>query len=247
MLKILSGITEDRLNYFYKRIIEISKLGEEAGLIETDKFIWEIENELNVESTDDEEGENKGVDYVDGTGVWSLAEVEETINEFSDIMKRNKPIDIWLAEELLQRIETLEEISKRKGPKEENVDTIIALVNKGKEVGEKVLDYAYEKKVEECNKKTLFNITSIQGVIEQLDTAYDYFERKGKLTQERSSKIRKAKERAAWFRAKKKLEEAKVAEAGGRNVRASNLRGEATAILEQDWYLALPNEDAPKI
>jgi hypothetical protein len=60
-----------------------------------------------------------------------------------------------------------------------------------------------------------------------------------------TGKIREAKERVAWYRAKKKLSEYAVAEAGGSSKKAGKLAAEATEILKQDWSLVFPGESPP--
>jgi hypothetical protein len=67
------------------------------------------------------------------------------------------------------------------------------------------------------------------------------------LTPEPTQKIREGKERAAWFRARKKLDDADIAEAADKKTKASRMRNEAQAMLKQDWKHAFKNEPVPVI
>lgn len=56
----------------------------------------------------------------------------------------------------------------------------------------------------------------------------------------------RGKERAARYRAQRKLEEAAVKHAGGERWRATRLKQEAAELLAQDWAQAFPGETPPK-
>lgn len=58
---------------------------------------------------------------------------------------------------------------------------------------------------------------------------------------------RSAQERPAWHRAKKKLDESRVVEAGGSHIKGEKYKREAEIILKQDWTLIFPDEQPPQL
>jgi hypothetical protein len=88
---------------------------------------------------------------------------------------------------------------------------------------------------------------SAYDLMDELDRLSKELKQLEALTPEVAQKIRDGKERAAWFRARKKLDDAGVAEAAGKTAKASSLRGEAQALVKLDWKRAFKNETAPTI
>jgi hypothetical protein len=84
-------------------------------------------------------------------------------------------------------------------------------------------------------------------LMERLDHISKKFKLAEILAPEVVQKIRHGKERAAWFRARRKLDDADIAEAADKKAKASNMRNEARAMLKQDWKHAFKDEPAPAI
>ena len=80
---------------------------------------------------------------------------------------------------------------------------------------------------------------------EEMIEATEFLAQKGKLTPELQQRIQQGRERAARFRAEKKLADARVAEAAGRSQTSVRLKKEATALLAQDWEAFFPGETPP--
>lgn len=93
---------------------------------------------------------------------------------------------------------------------------------------------AHLNNIETALHKRISNIMSVQRVREELSEATEFLGQKGSLTPELQQRIRQGQERAARFRAGKKLSDARVAEAAGRNRPAERLKKEASALLAQD-------------
>ena len=84
-------------------------------------------------------------------------------------------------------------------------------------------------------------------LMNQLDAWSKKLKQAGILTPDAIQKIRAGKERAAWFRAKKKIDDADIAEAAGKRIRGPKMRDEARAMLKQDWKRAFKTEPVPTI
>ena len=59
--------------------------------------------------------------------------------------------------------------------------------------------------------------------------------------------LRQTKERLAWYRAKKKIDEAAVLEAADRTIKSASCRKEAQVLLQQDWQWVFINEQCPTL
>ena len=59
------------------------------------------------------------------------------------------------------------------------------------------------------------------------------------------ARLRAALENLAWHRARKMLDDAEVAEAGGSFKKGLKLRAQAKAVLKQDWARVLAHEPRP--
>jgi len=93
----------------------------------------------------------------------------------------------------------------------------------------------------------IFSINSVRGIIETLSWAEAELQKRVALNDNLREEIRREKERCAWFRAKKKLSEMKVAEKSGSRVKAARLKREAQAVLEQDWLEIFRDEKCPAL
>jgi hypothetical protein len=101
--------------------------------------------------------------------------------------------------------------------------------------------------IDECETAPVITSLSTKSIIRRLDDAANVLRDKHRFTPEVQQKVRAIKERIARERAKKKLADAGVAEAGGSTVKAGKLRKEAAAVLKQDWASIFPNESTPDI
>ena len=81
-----------------------------------------------------------------------------------------------------------------------------------------------------------------------LDAAVAGLKQLGVLSPTLTAMAREAKEQAAWFRARKRLDDAAVAQAGAQvGKRAFKLRSEAAVMLQQDWARVFPGEIPPPL
>lgn len=101
--------------------------------------------------------------------------------------------------------------------------------------------------IDECAKAIIHSVSSVQSVLSQLQRATTLLKQKNRMTSELERLIRRAKEKVAWFRARKKLNEAEVAQAGGGQNKAEKLRKEASVLIRQDWSSVFPDEEPPSL
>lgn len=252
-----TGLTDAQLRFFLFRIKEILSLVDEAALVEADNVLLEF-SEL-VQSTESDDSENEDDEYYDDEeweareANWKLERAEEGLSSFEkkleEIDRRiqeRESLSVWEYEELSDEAKHLEEYWP-KDFTDKHKENIARLKSEGMRLAKLVKFTAHYQIVEESQKANYQSITSAQSVVRQLNEAFNYFKKEKLLTDEIKSDICKGKERAAWYRARKKLSEAEVSEAGGNFARATKLRSEANVLLSQDWSTIFPGESAPKI
>jgi DNA repair exonuclease SbcCD ATPase subunit len=238
MLKCLSGFNDELLHYYLARIREISSLGDEAAIIETDKMVWEIFNSKPATGDDEAWERDDARDDLKG--------INQELTELRNKLKRNVQISMWEVESLRERADEL--------GNEWNAASLAEFADelrKAKEEATTIADQAETSArlqvIDESLSQTIHNVSSVQSIFRQLKEASEFLESRDQLTDELKEKIRQGKERAAWYRAKKKLADADVAEAGGSHIKAPKLRKEAAVLLAQDWAVAFPDEEPPTI
>lgn len=237
MLKCLSGLTDESLRYFLARVREISSLGDEAALIETDKLIWEVRSEATLAHENDESLDQESAEE-------ELKEIKQELNSLKNKLKRKVQINIWEVEDLRQRLDELG-IDWDQNTQGNLVNQIEKIKDEGLALVGEAEEAAHLYIISETLTQPIHNLSSVNNILQKLNDAFVFLEHHNRLTAEINQKIRQSKERAAWFRAKKKLAEAEVAEAGGSYIKAPKLRKEAVVLLGQDWSLAFPDEEPP--
>lgn len=256
MVKMISGLDNEQIQYFLEEIHRVARLEGDLALVEADKLMWEI-----LSSNKPMQGNTVVVDanpaissspvdhieYVD-----SLAEEDqsETLRQLMvDLQsKLDKEADITPNDIIVleSRVSWLGQFWDKK-----QREKFAGSSAKLREDAEKVLADLHEalhtQRVIKANHEPIAGITSVQRIYREMNEAHSFFLKKKKLGTELLQQIRSAKERAAKFRAMKKLSEAEVVAGGGNQRKADKLRAEASIMLKQDWAVAFPNEDVPAI
>lgn len=97
----------------------------------------------------------------------------------------------------------------------------------------------------ELATRFIHSAASVRGIIADADAIATALRKHERYSSAHEQLWKQAKERAAHFRADKKLDEAEVAAAGGNQKKAGRLRREASVLLGQDWAQAFPSEPPP--
>ncbi len=163
-----------------------------------------------------------------------------------EMVRRNVPIDPWKGRQLRSDADILgtrwsEEIRAQ----------FEGDINETRHSAYDAADQAefksYRDIIDRCKTEPLINAQQVLRVIRDLSDAEDTLTRQDRLTPEITAELRGAKERAGWYRARKKLDEAEVAEAGGNTRKVAKLRAEAAVLLKQDWHQVFPNSEPPPL
>lgn len=105
----------------------------------------------------------------------------------------------------------------------------------------------YRQRINQFAATPVTNISAMKSLLNRVEKVKDALSERGSLTEEIQTQVRSVKERFASNRAQKKLEDAKVAEAGGNFKKAEKLRREAAEVIKQDWSYVFPGEPVPGI
>jgi hypothetical protein len=170
--------------------------------------------------------------------------VRQEVQGIFEVLKRNVPIDPWRARQLRGYADEL----GVRWPQEIR-SQFAGDINETRRLAYEAADGAELRScvdtIERCRTEPLINAQQVLRVIRDLVDVEDALNRQNRSTPELAAQVRAAKERAAWYRARKKLDEAEVAEAGGNARKTAKLRAEAAVLLKQDWDQAFPGENPP--
>ncbi len=102
--------------------------------------------------------------------------------------------------------------------------------------------------LERLAREPLSSAAGLTKRLTTIDAAVAGLKQLGVLSPTLIAMARDAKEQAAWFRARKRLDDAAVAQAGAQvGKRAFKLRSEAAVMLQQDWARVFPGEIPPPL
>lgn len=128
-----------------------------------------------------------------------------------------------------------------------------ALSEEIKKVKEKALAIADQAEmaalsntVNECLMAAFTSSASVTSTVKKLTEVQVELQRRKKITPELKQQIRAGKERAARHRARKKLNDAQIAKAGGSLIKYDRYTREAEAIFKQDWATIFPKDQVPQ-
>ena len=113
------------------------------------------------------------------------------------------------------------------------------------EIEERAAEAYHTRAISDALGSGIRSSMQVKSLLKRLQTAGLYFEKKGKLNEDLRARLRSALESLAWHRARKMLDDAEVAEAGGSIKKGSKLRAQAKVVLRQDWARVLGQKPLP--
>ena len=124
----------------------------------------------------------------------------------------------------------------------------LRLKSQAKEIENRALEVFHMKALAAASDVTSISLARIKSLLRKLQAAESFFKKQGDLNNELAARFRAAWETLAWQRARKMLDDAEVAEAGGNTKKYLKLRAQAKVALRQDWVRifgqkALPDFD----
>jgi predicted nucleic acid-binding Zn-ribbon protein len=182
------------------------------------------------------------------------ADEDEVTDDFEDINQEMADLETQLADGNITRLwagQRLRDSARNLGsywPTKKKR----ALSEELKKVKERALAIADQAEmaalsnmINECLRAAFTSSVSVASTVKKLTEVQVELQRRKKLTPELKQQIREGKERAARHRARKKLNDAQIAQAGGSLIKYEKYKREAEAILKQDWATIFPKEQLP--
>jgi hypothetical protein len=229
-LGLYAMIDDELLRYYLGRIREIADLHESDALEATDDLLMEFyEGSWTIESARAE------LDRI-------RLEADGTL----EIIRREVPLDPWRVRELRRSADAL----GVRWPQALK-DQFAGDVNEVRHLAYAATDQAEMQEdlriIANCSVEPLINAQQVLRVLRDLIEVDSRLRAQNRLTPKIELDLRRANGRAAWYRARRKLEEAEVAAAGGNERKAAKLRAEGTVLLRQDWRQVFPGEEPPPV
>ena len=227
----LSGLTD--LPSWLTRIREIATLPDAEALQQLDALLW-------------------GAFEIAGAGPeaerdWDEALVQEQIQRVRSISERlrdtlqRRPQDLTLQDlDQLQRETGQIGFNVSREHVQKHAQAIAAAKAEAREVATQVELVYLTARIRDAGSLLIATAAAVLKVYGTVNRALEALQRSGQLTPGLEAEGRAAKERAARFRAQKKLDEAEVSEAGGNAKKATRLRAEAGVVWAQDFAKAFP-------
>jgi len=233
---------------YLREIRRIAALPDEQALAQVDGLLKLLESSQSppIQAATSDAGEDDDAEFEREQALEELAELEREIAKAERELDKEVTSDVT-AENLRCTAAGLEEYRDSEDLKAALGDRVVQLRAKAEEIAEK-LDGAYLLyRLGSWLESEIKSQVGAYSMIEELDRIHKELEQRRMLTPDLAKSVRDGKERAAWFRARKKLDDAEIAEAAGKRIRAPRMRDEARALLKQDWKHAFPKEKPPDI
>jgi hypothetical protein len=215
---------------------KMSLAGEEA------ERVWALLSRESELYEDDNHGEIDGADE------------DEVTDDFEDINRDMADLETQLADGNITRLwegQRLRDSARNLGSywpgkkKRALSDEIKKVKERALAIADQAEMAALSNMINECLRAAFTSSVSVASTVKKLTEAQVELQRRKKLTPELKQQIREGKERAARHRARKKLNDAQIAKAGGSLIKYEKYRREAEAILKQDWGTIFPKDQPP--
>jgi predicted nucleic acid-binding protein len=217
--------------------------GDELTLVEEEaERVWALFSRESELYEDDDQGE---IDEADE---------DEVTDDFEDINREMANLEtqladgnitrLWAGQRLRDSVRNLGSYwpSKKKRALSEEIKKV---KERALAIADQAEMAALSNMIHECLMAAFTSSVSVASTVKKLTEVQVELLRRKKLTPELKQQIREGKERAARHRARKKLNDALIAKAGGSLIKYEKYKREAEAILKQDWATIFPKDQPP--
>ncbi|MBI5324118.1 MAG: hypothetical protein HZB41_02370 [Ignavibacteriae bacterium] len=243
---IFSSDRDENLEEIYDYIKNISKIENKTKALEEVEKLVQLIIDKHTEYTEIQDNDKKN------DTEYELENAKQDINLLINILKdlerhiEEKNVEDYEIDNIENRIGELD-IYWSKNIQKLFYDEVKELKDYGNNLLRKAIIEFHLNNINNSLTDSIPSISSVERIIRTLTEAEEFFIKNNMINDDLQNKIRKGKERSAWSRARKKLNEAEVAEAGQNIKKTEKLRAEAKVLIKQDWKLVFPNEEPPNI
>ena len=225
---------------------EVTDRLQSPTLIERDNEEVDLDTDFEVDS----EGILRWTVPID---IWAPKELEswkQRISVFQNRTSNKSKVYRWEWEALLRPIWESHPISGerhwrdqlRPGIKQE-FDKLIPVA---KDTAVRMEALFWQQKLHGLDVETISSISTMRRMLKDTREVDDFLGNIEDVFPELQERLYRLKEKFAWHRAKKKIDESEIAEALGRASKSARLRIEAGVMLRQDWKEVFAGEEVPK-
>lgn len=233
-----------------KRLLEIKLINGDALTLNGDDAAkaWAVFDDevVNDESNERDERTDLDAEDEDEEERNPFERVNRELDELENQLKRNLVTRSWEARLLRDKTNEMDAYWDKKKRKD-HAEELKRVKERANRLADEAEMQTHTNTINKCMTAQIINASSVKSILRDLDHAAEELRLRDKLSAELNQKIRSAKERLAWHRAKKKLDESSVAEAGGSLNKSEKYKREAEMILKQDWTLIFPDEQPPQL
>ncbi|MEA5114995.1 MAG: hypothetical protein VB050_13310 [Geobacteraceae bacterium] len=238
-------LSENDLVRYLAKIRRISKMDNNDAIQELDEFIYNLCGLAASENSSQTSINNELPDYetesIENEIMYYRSSLEEYRNKLN-----TKTINIYDSQQLRSEISHLGQYWNKKALKKFG-NTLTDLKREGNCLADKIEVDAYVKYIDDTDRSSIYNITSVNSILKTLNNAEACFRARELMTDELYDRIFSIKKECAWFRASKKIADAEVAKGGMNDKKYLKLIGEAEVMLKQDWSQIFPAMPVPRI
>lgn len=231
-----SGFAQDDLATILKLIRSIAQMGDTEATAALDALL----HRLSQSATSANQVTSPATSWGEQAERRLLAEIEKLRNAIED------PVLLapWQPALIRQQADQLDQWLAIDPRHTERVGQLRATVAKVAADAEYALA---RRSMADALTRPIHSTASARSILAGVEDSRQQLMRLGRLTGENDALLRQAKERAAWYRSRKCLDDAEVAAAGGNTKKVTKLRAEAAVLLRQDWNDAFPGEQPPAV
>ena len=120
-------------------------------------------------------------------------------------------------------------------------------VKEGRRVALRMEDMQFQQKLTDLLREPIVSVQTTKRMLRETQMVDDFLLKSSEPHATLLSLLRQTKEHLAWYRAKKKIDEAAVLEAADRTIKSASCRKEAQVLLQQDWQWVFINEQCPTL
>ena len=246
---MIGDLSAEQIAYLLKRVRAIAAMPDTDALAELDGLLWLLTRQHSAEEGDN--ADNVGGDEDDLDNARGEALIEKAERTLADLRGRvASGTGVMIEHYVDQALESVDSILQE--PDRFKLDA--RLVSRLSEVRDSLdllrdeADVAHATRwLEAAIEFPLTRYSSVEKVLNDIARCVEVIQASGRLTDEQQAQIDDARTRCAWFRARRTLDSAEVARAGGNEKKYQRLRAEAAAQLRQDWKRAFGKDNCPDI
>lgn len=230
-----SGLPPDRLAELLESFRTACAMADRDAVVALDRLVAGVVADLSGEDGSDE-------------AAWQRIDAFDAVDRLHDQLRRVRSGLLEPGPRLLWDAHLLRQLAdQNRASVDRRIDMVLepemqALRRDASDLADEAEVAAYIHALKAARTQPIHSASTVRSILAELESTAAALKKRERWTEELDRILVEAKERAARFRAQRKLDEAEVALAGASHRKAERLRNAAAVLLAQDWALAFPGE-----